>query len=519
MAIVTRQGTTGRSLSEFITLIGQRYRNVFGANFDLGAETVQGQEIGILAQLFYEADQALVAQSNAQSRDRAIGTQLDDFFSLKDIPRLEARRTTVTATITGSSGRIIPALSKVRTTNGDSFRTTTATTLGTNGMATNVQFESVTTGPIPAPTGDQSIVDNSAWTSVTFNANANIGRNVEEDEIYRLRGGLIEQNNAIATVESIRTALLLTEGVNTANVYENDSAIAIQPGESRYRGISIDPHSTLAIVDGGTDALVGSTIANRKVGGMPTSGARTRIIATLEGADGTFVPASTRATLVMTNGSTHEFRSTEDVMIPEHLPDGNTGTTLCEFEALEYSTIDIPAIPNRWTHSISNIQSVTNTASVTQSNVTQVSVTMTAGSSQATVAADATISITIDGTLYTFTNTDTSPTTIEANGSATLTFQYSGSVNVPALGYWDITPIGGWTGVSAPSGINVGDDDTATTFNANLTGTVGTFIPKGSRIHFRASGTSNDHIFRTTANHVIGATGVMAKSRSRQHRK
>ena len=407
---------------------------MFGSNLDLSAETVHGQEIGILAQIFYEADQAIVAQSNAQSRDRAIGSQLDDFFSLKDIIRLKAERTTVTATVTGASGGTVPALSKVRTTNGDAFRTITQIIIGNNGTTTGVEFESVNTGSIPAPHGNQTIVDNSDWTNVVFNADATIGRNIEDDDVYRLRGGLIEQNNAVATVESIRTALLLTEGVKIAQVYENDKTYAIEPGDKRYKGISIDPNSTLAIVDGGSDANVASTIANKKVGGMPTSGSRSHIVSTLSGVDGSFLPAGTRAILIKGTGEKYEFRSTEDIMLPTNLADGSKGTNLCEFEAVSPDPIHIPAIPHRWdvtligaTAGSTDVSEFISISTPAISNAT----TMTATLSDIrinpigniSISDNSPITITIDGTTYTF-QADGASISISAGGESEVNIRH-----------------------------------------------------------------------------------------------
>ena len=74
-------------------------------------------------------------------------------------------------------------------------------------------------------------------------------------------------------------------------------------------------------------------------------------------------------------------------------------------------------------------------------------VTLTAGGSEATVGADATITyndtddnnVTIN---YEFINTATTSTTIAANGKAILTFEYNGSVKVPTSPEWSNLPTG-----------------------------------------------------------------------------
>ena len=508
MAEITRQGIRGLTTTEHVASLSGDIRNSIDSNIDLSPETLQGQFVGITSRLVAEIDEVIVALSNGHSRDRSSGNQVDDFYSLKNILRLGGTRTVVIATVTTSESITFTAdNSTVRTENGDLFRAASDKTI--DGTKT-LMFRAFENGPVGIgdPSISKTIVDTDVrWESVIFNEIYRLGRNLEEDTSYKARAGLIESNNATASVESIRSALTSTSGVINTDVYENDKKVDIIPGHDMYRGISIDANSVFAVVDGGSSGDVAEAIANHKTGGSPTSGARTRVVARLDGDAGTFVPSGTRASLYV-DGKKQWFRSTENVGI-------TNDAMQCEFEALELGALDVPATPNTWITTPAGVIIINSRPSTNDGTDSTINAFVINTGINIDADAEITAEITIDGTSYTFSNTDHSAINTGAI-SDNLVFTASGVVDVPAS--WDITDIvRGWTDIDVASGSwSAGvDEETPTTFDAICTGIANTFVPKGSRVHFRNTVNSEnvDNVFRTTENTTILATsGTEAES-------
>ena len=268
MARVTPEGIEPTSLQGYLDALGTAFRTALGEDLDLAPETPQGQIVGALALTLTQADEALVAVSNGQSVSRAQGIQLDDLGSLLGIERLLGTRSTVTVTLAGQGGTVIPSGARARTSVGDMFQLIQGVTIADSGSV-SATMSAVVEGAVPAAAGSLTqIVDLVvSWESVTNPAAAVLGRGIETDAEYRARYGRVIARNVRGSTEAILAAVLGIEGVTDALLRENATGTAVT-----VQGKSIGAHSVCVVAEGGMDADVAAAIARSKPAGTGTSG-------------------------------------------------------------------------------------------------------------------------------------------------------------------------------------------------------------------------------------------------------
>lgn len=271
MAQITTEGIESRGLTGFITLVETAFRSALGQELSLAAETPQGQLIGELGEVLTEAEELAEYVANGLSLHNAQKRQLADWGTLLSLAKIAGERSSVTATLTGTSGTIIPAGSRVRNTLGSVFATAARVTIPAGGSI-DVLMRSVETGPFIAAAGTLTqIVDARAgWTGVTNSKDALLGRNLESDPEYRRRYTNEVATHARDDVEAIRARILSEDGVTDALVRDNDTSASVT-----VHGIAIPAGSILSVVKGGADQDVARAIALTKPAGAPTTGKRT----------------------------------------------------------------------------------------------------------------------------------------------------------------------------------------------------------------------------------------------------
>ena len=139
-------------------------------------------------------------------------------------------------------------------------------TLSTIGSPFN--FKADTVGALSPNIGSitQIVTSYAGWDSVENNVAAVVGRNAETDISLRQRWGASVYDRASAMVETIRAALIQTDGVTFAIVYENDTDEVDEDGRP--------PHSIEAVVAGGNPQDIGATIWRTHAGGITTYGSQ-----------------------------------------------------------------------------------------------------------------------------------------------------------------------------------------------------------------------------------------------------
>lgn len=246
MATVTKTGVVRRDLLGYQTLLQERWRAEFGANFALEPETPAGQIIGIMAAALAEADDAVVDALNSLDLYTARGNQLDALATLFGVARSPGTRSTAQGAVTGTAGVVIPRNSRVATRSGEVFRTVAAYTIPDSGVG-SVALESVVEGAVVAGAGDISRIISlvAGWRGISNPAPAVPGARRANDSDFRVQYGNQLAARYAGTAESIRGALLSIPGVRRVALDDNSTSAAA----AVLTGWSIPAHSILLRID------------------------------------------------------------------------------------------------------------------------------------------------------------------------------------------------------------------------------------------------------------------------------
>jgi uncharacterized phage protein gp47/JayE len=137
----------------------------------------------------------------------------------------------------------------------------------------SVTFRSNEAGPIPAQPNTITVIHTAVvgWNSVTNPAEAVLGRTIDQDPTLRQRREAQLTAVGSATVDAIRADVLEVEGVESVEVFENDSNSEVD---------GMPPKSIEVLVFDGEipaadDDEIAQAIWNSKAGGMQTIGDET----------------------------------------------------------------------------------------------------------------------------------------------------------------------------------------------------------------------------------------------------
>lgn len=236
--------------------------NVFGQDLDTTPETVEGRFIQCLTDYRTNTLAINVQNANQINLRYATGRFLDAIGAFFGVIRIAATSTRVLATVTGIENTIIPAGSQAQTTDGNIFYAENNITINATGSATGY-FLSLVTGAIPCDTGTLTKIVNAVlgWETISNGSSGILGTVQESDNDFRLR---IEQARykGISLLEAIKSRLVNVNGVQSCFAYDNYTNSTII-----YDGVSVDAHSLVVIVDGGSDGDIAEAIFQTKTGG------------------------------------------------------------------------------------------------------------------------------------------------------------------------------------------------------------------------------------------------------------
>lgn len=254
---ITGQGVIVPDTSTVLSEIQEMFRTAFGADIDLSATTPQGRLVEMFQRNRTFCIQICALVSNMLNLNRATGFVLDDLGSLFLLERHPATHTQTSVTMTGVSGTIVPAGTRLQTTDGDVFQTTQQYIIGTT---VNVIAESEEFGAIPCSQGTLTVIlDRVNGLETVTNGVPVLGSDLESDADFRARIKESLNVNSIAILSSIKSNLMAVDGVKDSYCYDNyeDSSVVVD-------SITIPAHSVLACVEGGDDMEVAKIIYEKK---------------------------------------------------------------------------------------------------------------------------------------------------------------------------------------------------------------------------------------------------------------
>lgn len=279
---VTLTGFNKKTQSIAIEEMRTDARSLFGASIDVEDESPLGNIINIVG---FQAGQAWDGQEgvyNSQYQNLAEGVPLDNAMALTNNTRLDDLKSSVSQTILGLSGTIIPQGFRVSVV-GDStiiFETTAEETIPISGTI-DLTMLATEFGAKIALAGTLTIIDTpiNGITSTTNSADAIVGRDSETDAEFKLSAENQKQKSGTSPVEGIRGAILDLDNVIQAVVIENVDIVVDIDGRP--------PKSVEAVVQGGDDTEIAQAIFDSKSAGIETFGSESEIITDNQGLDHT----------------------------------------------------------------------------------------------------------------------------------------------------------------------------------------------------------------------------------------
>jgi uncharacterized phage protein gp47/JayE len=234
-----------------------------GANVNTDAESPLGQILEIMAGAMAEVWEAADAVYASADPLTARGVALDNVAQRYALARERAVASTVTLTLAGTPGTLIPGGSAV-TLGADRTRWVLLEdrTIGGGGNIAG-PFEAADTGPLRALAGSSWSIATpvSGWSGATNSTDAVVGRDAESDASLRARALQAAVTGGRAA-EAIRSAMLRVRGVTEAVVIENDTNSPDADGRP-MKSIEV-------VVRGGTDQAVADALWSSKPSGIET---------------------------------------------------------------------------------------------------------------------------------------------------------------------------------------------------------------------------------------------------------
>lgn len=266
-ASLTPAGISAPSYEEILTSLQVSFRQIFGSDAYLEADSADGQLLALFAKGIHDSNQMAVAVYQGFRPSFAQGAALDGVVRINGVVRRESSRSTVTVVLSGAVGAMVTN-GKVRGPDGLLWSLPASVVIGSGGsVSTTATCD--TEGPVAASIGTLTSIATPTygWTSVTNSGAASPGVAVESDAELRLRRDGSVALSSTTILQGLRGALAALPGVTQAAVLENDSGSTDADG--------IPAHHICAVVAGGVAADVADTIRRYKSIGVGTHGTTT----------------------------------------------------------------------------------------------------------------------------------------------------------------------------------------------------------------------------------------------------
>lgn len=252
------------TLDEVILYFENEYKNIYGQDVVLTADTQDGQFLLIQAQALYDTMQVLSLVYNSYSPSTALSDALDRNVRINGIRRKNATFSTVDLTITGKKGTIIR--------NGRVKDNLDRTWLLPAEVVIPIEGETIATakasekGDLLALANTVNIIDTPqlGWFTVTNKENSQKGTPIESDADLRRRQAKSVALPSQTVLSGMIGAVSVLDGVTRLKAYENDTSVIDANG--------ITPHSTALIVEGGVAQEIAEAISLKKTVGSGTYG-------------------------------------------------------------------------------------------------------------------------------------------------------------------------------------------------------------------------------------------------------
>ena len=271
---VDSTGLVLQTLSDIVTALETGFRDIYGADISLDANSPDGQMINLFAQAKMDILDCIASVYNSFSPGSAgcAGAVLDQRCALNGITRRGGVKSTcyiqvwadrVVALVGESAGS--GTVFTVSDNSGNKFKLTTSTSTATGNNL--LHFTAEEAGEVEIAPANITTIETVTLgiTGVTGATGAVIaGRDEETDAELRQRRSVSVANPSSGFLDGLQGAILALDNVTSAKVYENNSSATDAYG--------IPPHSIWAVVDGGDETEIAEAIDIRRNAGCGTYG-------------------------------------------------------------------------------------------------------------------------------------------------------------------------------------------------------------------------------------------------------
>lgn len=270
VAQITENGVIAPSYEEIFTELQTRFREIYGQDVDLDADTADGQLLAIVASAINDGNASIVASHSGYSPATASGATLSSVVKTNGIARYIATQSTVDLRCVGQAGTTINS-GIVEDINGNRWNLPATVVIPPAGEIT-VTATCQEEGSISAlpDTVNRIITPTLGWQTVTNTSSATEGAPVETDAQLRRRQVLSVALPSRSVFDGILAGVADVTGVTAFTGIDN--------GTSQTDENGVPPHSVAIIVDGGDAQAIANTLFIKKGPGTGTYGSTTMIV-------------------------------------------------------------------------------------------------------------------------------------------------------------------------------------------------------------------------------------------------
>lgn len=264
LAYIDEAGFHLADFEDFLAFNQDAFRQIYGQDVNLDADTQDGQWVTHIAQTQYDIASLCAATFNRFSPSTAEGDALRRQIKINGIKANPATHSTVDLVIVGTEGTVITN-GKVRDSADNSWSLPASVTIPASGQIT-VTATADEDGPIEAAAGAVSRIGTptDGWISVSNPSIAVPGKDAQSDAELRILQTNSTAQPSQSILQGIQGELLSLDGVTRLRMYENDTSETDDNG--------IPSHSISAVVEGGDSNAIAEVIRRRKTAGTGTYG-------------------------------------------------------------------------------------------------------------------------------------------------------------------------------------------------------------------------------------------------------
>lgn len=279
---LTSTGLQIKTVTEIVADLTVALQEIYGADINLDSNSPDGQLVNIFAQAGEDLRELLLMTYNTFTIDAAFGVYLDQRVAINGIARKAGTNTVTDVTVTTTGALNLVGLDALITNpaavvftvadaDGVAYQLQTSTSIGGAGDHV-LAFQAAEIGVVqPVPNTITVQITVVAGVSAVNNPDpaTTIGTAEENDAELKIRQAKMFFLASTGPADSIEAALLAVPNVIDAFVAENDTDSPIS---------GVPAYSVWCIVNGGTDAAVGTAIYSKKSPGCGMKGSTTYVV-------------------------------------------------------------------------------------------------------------------------------------------------------------------------------------------------------------------------------------------------